>query len=48
MICARCDKPIEGEPKKIDIDRPTGPGGTVYVCPTLCPRAPRQTAPVRR
>lgn len=48
MICARCDKPIKGEPKKIDIDAATGPGGTVYVCPTLCRPTPRQTAPVRR
>ena len=48
MVCVRCDKPIEGEPKAIDVDRPTGAGGTVYVCPVLCRPAPRQTAPAGR
>jgi hypothetical protein len=45
MICARCDKPIEGEPERIEVDTGTGPGGDVYVCPVYCRPAPRQTSP---
>ncbi len=46
MICAYCDKPIEGEPRAIIPDTASGAAPTVYVCPYPCrPAVPRQTAP---
>jgi hypothetical protein len=48
MICARCDKPIKGQPRPVEKFSASGAGGTVYVCPVPCQPAPRQTAPTRR
>lgn len=48
MMCARCDKPIDGQPKPVTIDSGTGASSTVYICRTPCRRAPQQTAPTRR
>lgn len=45
-ICARCDKPIEGEPDEFDHTSPTGAGITIKVCRGLCRKAPQQTYPV--
>lgn len=48
MICARCDAPIQGTPRRIVVDSPTGAAPDIYVCPTPCqPSMPRQTAPER-
>lgn len=48
MICARCDRPIEGEPEPVANMSPSGPGSTVYVHKEWCKPVPRQTGPVRR
>lgn len=47
-LCARCDKPIEGEPATYDHMSPSAGGATVYLCPTNCRAVPHQTAPTRR
>jgi hypothetical protein len=48
MFCARCDQPIlRGQAyETVDIDQPTSAGATVRLHKKLCPRPPRQTAPV--
>lgn len=49
MICARCDRLIPaGQAKAVDVVRPTGPGGTLYVHDYLCERPLPQTSPVSR
>lgn len=47
MICARCDKPIEGESTPVVIESGTGAAGTVYICAAPCRPAPQQTYPTR-
>ncbi|NEB05351.1 DUF6415 family natural product biosynthesis protein [Streptomyces sp. SID13726] len=47
--CQRCGKPLlPGTYDRIDNERPTGPGTTVYVCKNWCKRANTQTSPVSR
>lgn len=49
MFCARCDKPLkEDQAERVDVDRPTGAGLTVYVHPYLCRKAQTQTSPASR
>ncbi|WP_199807515.1 hypothetical protein [Streptomyces sp. NRRL F-5650] len=44
--CDCCGELIQGEPRPITPDSPSGAAPTVYVCPTPCrPAVPRQTAP---
>lgn len=47
-LCARCDKPIEGEPYIYDHISPSAGGSTVYLCPGSCDPVPHQTSPTRR
>ncbi|MCZ9348530.1 hypothetical protein NGM36_01695 [Streptomyces mutabilis] len=46
-ICARCDKPIKGEPERIAGGSATG-ASEVEVHPGYCKPAPRQTYPAGR
>ncbi|CAK7286736.1 conserved hypothetical protein [Streptomyces misionensis JCM 4497] len=42
MICARCDKQIEGEPLPIAVETGSGVSATIYICRTPCRSAPQQ------
>ncbi len=47
MICDHCDQPIEGTPREIPVDSPTGAAPNVFLCPEPCrPAVPRQTTQV--
>lgn len=43
-LCARCGKPIKGEPKKVAADSATG-AAEVLIHPEYCKATPRQTYP---
>lgn len=47
-LCARCDKPIDGEAREVDVDTASGFAPTLHVHAELChPDVPQQTAPSR-
>ena len=44
MFCARCGKPLkEKDAEAVGVDRPTGPGITLYVHRTFCEPDPLTT-----
>ncbi|MEV7159119.1 MULTISPECIES: hypothetical protein [Streptomyces] len=47
MICARCDKQIEGEPEPVVIETGSSVSATIYICPVPCRPARQQTYPVK-
>lgn len=45
MMCARCNKAIDGTPERLMNPGASGAGGDILVCPVPCRPAPQQTTP---
>lgn len=48
MMCARCDKQIEGKPEAVAVETGSSVSATVYICKTPCQPAPQQKYPRQR